>query len=226
VSYTLEFPELTIGGITYYHDSPNDPVDIEGVWLPYPQLAAAVTFFPGKRVKDENNKETFDIEGEFIVHLTSKGVYTLSSRNLPGQSFMVTIPSYIHGTMLFYFINIMLNINLLELFDLSVLVPPETQADVENWWFTIPEIRRYFEAAASRATDLDTQSQVLAAMRYFFNENGSMSYDYTVEYDEEVGTTYESAENIPGQNNKLTLRVTRGGGTYTYYKFDGETGTW
>jgi hypothetical protein len=36
VEYTLKFPELTIDGITYYHDSPNEPVDILGTWIPYP----------------------------------------------------------------------------------------------------------------------------------------------------------------------------------------------
>jgi hypothetical protein len=222
MEYTLNFPELTIGGVTYYHDSPNEPVDIVGKWIPYPGQEHAVTFYPGKRIKDENKKETYDIEGEFVVHLSSKGKYTISNRNLPGQSVMVTVPHYIHGTIIFYFINIMMPISLLELFDPSILTPPETQEDVENWWFTIDEVRKYFEEAASKATALDIQAQVFLYMRFFLSSNETMIYDYTVEYDAELSTTYESAEKI--KNNKLTLR-TEEGATYNYFKWDGTTGT-
>jgi hypothetical protein len=219
MEYVLDFPELRIGGVTYYYDSPNEPIDIVGTWIPYPYQNPAVTFFPGKRIKDENKRETFDIEGDFIVHFSSKGKYTISNRNLPGQSTLVTVPSHFHGTIIFNFINIQMNIDLLELFDLSILTPPETQEDVEHWWFSIDEVRNYFEEAAGRATALDTQEMVLLAMRYFLSQNTTSRYDYSVETDPELLTIYWG---VQAQDNKLTLRS---GGTYTYYKWDGVNDT-
>jgi hypothetical protein len=221
LEYSLNFPELKIGGVTFYHDSPNEPVSLVGTWIPYPYQGPAVSFFPGKRVKDENKKETYDIEGEFITHLYAKGKYTISNRNLPGQSVLVSVPSHVHGTIIFSFINISMPINLLELFDQSILTPPETHEDVEQWFFTIGEVRKYFEEAASTATALDTQAQVFLYMGYFLSQFEAAVEDYTIEDDAELLTTYEGVEK---QNNKLTLRTAQGG-IATYFRWDGVNGT-
>jgi hypothetical protein len=225
--YTLDFPELIIGGVSYYHDSPHEPVDVTGKWLRYPEQGATVTLHPGKRIKDENKKDTFDIEGDFDIYMSNKGTYTISNRNLPGQSVLVSVPSHIHGTMIFYFMNIMLPISLLELFDQSIIIPPEHYEDVEEWWFTIDEVREFFEEAASKAVALDVQAQVFAYLDYFLSEYVTLRYDYTVEHDAELTRSYETvAKTGP---NKLTLRWTDpasgGVGIYTYYRWDGVTGT-
>jgi hypothetical protein len=224
LEYTLEFPELRIGGTVYYHDSPNEPVNVEGRWLPYPSQGSAVTFSEGKRLKDENKKETFDIEGDFTVHYQTRGKYTLTNRNLPGQSFMVTVPTHIHGSIIFMFINLQMPISLLELFDASILTPPEAQNDVEEWWFTMDEVRSYFEEAAGKASALDVQASVFRYMRSFLSQNEASRYDYSVEHDRELFYLYSYWSVVENGLNKLTLRTSQGG-IYTYFKWDGETGT-
>jgi hypothetical protein len=220
--YKLEFPQLVIGAVTYYHDSPSEPKQIEGRWFPYPYMGRVVTFGPAKRQKDENKNETLVYEGNFVLYMESKGTYTLSSRNLPGNDRLITTPTHIHGTEIFAFINIMMPIQLLSLFDQTILVPPEKQEDVEEWWFTLEEARRYFEESADKAGDLQTRNEIDYYMNYFLTTHEESLYDYSLEFDDEI--LYRWPESAAAdQENKLTLSIRAGvySSTWTYYKWNG-----
>jgi hypothetical protein len=220
--YTLEFPKLLIGAVTYYHDSPSEPRKLEGRWYPYPYMGRAVTFGPAKRQKDENKKETLVYEGDFVLYMESKGTYTLSSRNLPGNDRLITTPTHIHGTEIYAFINIMMPIHLLSLFDQSILTPPEKYEDVEEWWFTREEARRYFEESADKATDLQTRNDIDYYMDYFLTTHEESYYDYSLEFDDEIVYRYHESA-AADQDNRLTLSVRAGvySSTWTYYKWNG-----
>jgi hypothetical protein len=119
------------------------------------------------------------------------------------------------------YINIRMPIDLLPLFDQTILTPPEKFEDIAEWWWTIDELRKYFEEAAAKSSDLTIQSQVFAAMRSFLSQNDASHYDYSMEYDEDIPNIYEGVEKNPKGMNKLTLRTPAQGifsaGIYTYY---------
>jgi hypothetical protein len=222
-AYTLNFPQLKIGDITYYHDSPSEPVDITGTWYRAILEGRALTFYPGKRVRDENKRETLAIEGDYVIHYETKGRYTISNRNLPDNSFVVFAPTHIHVGEIWAFFNLNLTAEETELFDLSLIDYPVTEEGITDWWFTFDEVRRFFEAAAEKATDLEARENVNRNLMRFlsFRNLERVPYYYTVVFDPDI--TYEGIEmNGP---NKITM-IENGGyqRRLIYLKWDGVTG--
>jgi hypothetical protein len=204
--YTLNFPQLKIGNITYYYNSLSEPIDIAGRWFAYSGLNAALIFYPGKRIRDENNKEIFTREGEFILYGYFRGKYTISNRNLPDSSILVLTTSHIHGkeiwSYMYAYEDVPLDIQ--ELFDHSVLAIPSTFEGLEDWWFTLDEVRDFFEAAADRTTDIVKKDEVNARLEEFIGDYMVEGvYSYTVVYDPDI-PNYEHID-MTGVPNKLTL---------------------
>jgi hypothetical protein len=225
--YKLNFPVLVIGDITYYHDSPSEPPNVVGIWYPFRVMGPSLTFFPGKRVKDENQKETWVIEGDYVIHRQIKGQYTISNRNLPNRSVMVLSITHIHGADLWSYINVGMPAEWLSFFDQTILEIPPTPEAVEDWWFTIDEIRRYFQVTADRATDQEIKDGIYNELRWFLYDYNleMMPYNYSVEFDPDVATIYAIEKNAP---NKLSMTLQGfiiGGGSRQYVKWDEVTGT-
>jgi hypothetical protein len=200
--YKLRFPELQIGDLTYYYDSPSEPVNIVGTWVAYRGMSPSLIFHPGKPVKDENKRDTPAREGEFVWYGWIKGKYTISNRNLPNNSRLVLTTSYIHVSNLreFWYD---LPLELQELFDESLIRTPSTQEGIEDWWFSIEEIRNFFAAAADRTTDIVKKTDIywyLPRFLYYYTLDGTFSY--TVEFDPEIPNEMADMSGVP---NKLTM---------------------
>jgi hypothetical protein len=225
--YKLDFPVLVIGEITYYHDSPSEPPNVVGIWYLFRAQGPSLTFFPGKRVKDENQKETWVIEGAYVIHRHTKGKYTISDRNLPNNSVLVFEPTHIHGAELWTFINVGMPAEWLSFFDQTILTIPATEAAVENWWFTVDEIRRYFRVTAERATDQEIKDGIYGELRWFlYDYNLEMiPYTYSVEFDPDVATLYGIEKNAPNKISMTLQGFIVGGGGRQYVKWDEVTGT-
>jgi hypothetical protein len=202
--YELNYPELKIGDITYYHNSPSEPIDVEGTWFQFPGMAPAFIFYEGKRVKDENNKDTLAREGDYEYYGYFKGKYTISNRNLPDSSIMVLTATHIHAKNLWaevFASNMPLNLQ--ELFDFSLLEIPSTFEGLEDWWFTLDEVRNFFEAAADRTTDIVKRADIYELMEDFlWDYSMAGTYDYSTVFDPENPYTLTD---MSGRPNKLTL---------------------
>jgi hypothetical protein len=205
--YELNFPQLQIGEITYYYDSPSDPVDIEGTWINYRGMSPGLTFFTGKNVKDDNNRKTPAKEGEFIWFSWTKGKYTISNRNLPNNSQLVLSTTHIHVCNLAEEVAY-LELELQELFDLSLVKVPSTQEGIEDWWFSIDEIRNYCDAAADRTTDIVKKTDIYAFLEdfldYYILEG---TFSYMTEFDAEIPNDMADFTGVP---NKLTMTDAQG----------------
>jgi hypothetical protein len=205
--YRLEFPELQIGDIIYYYDSPSKPVDIVGTWVAYRGMSPSLIFFPGKPVKDENKRDTPAREGEFIWYGYFKGKYTISNRNLPNNSQLVLTTSHIHVSNLAEEYQGM-PLELQEFFDQSIIKVPATQEGIEDWWFTIDEVRDFFDAAADRSGDIRKQAgiyEILESFLGWYIFEGTFSY--TTELDWEIPNDMADMTGVP---NKLTMTDDQG----------------
>jgi hypothetical protein len=220
--YTLNFPQLKIGDITYYYNSLSEPIDVAGWWNAYPGRGAALIFYPGKRVKDENQRETPTKEGDFTYYCSVKGRYTISNRNLPNSSRMVLNTTHYHVKEVFALVyNEDMPLDLQELFDLTVLAPPSTFEGLEDWWFTIEEVRSYFEAAADRTQDIVQKNDIYDLLRQFlryYSMDGT--YSYTVVFDPEIPYPYTDMSGVP---NKLTI-TTQWRDVWRFLKWDEKSG--
>jgi hypothetical protein len=203
--YALNFPQLQIGDITYYYDSPSEPVDIEGLWFAWSGYSPALLFFPGQRIKDENKRDTPAKEGDFIWYGYFKGRYMVSNRNLPNTSVLVLTTTHIHVKNIWAFIYADgMSLDLMELFDTDILVPPSTIEGLDDWWFTIEEVHNYFEAAADQTKDLAKKSEVYDLLDYFlYDYKIEGTYSYSTEVDLDITNTLNVV--MDGTPNRLTL---------------------
>jgi hypothetical protein len=218
--YELDFPKLQIGDITYYYDSPSEPVDIVGTWVAYRGMSPSLIFYPGKRVKDENKRETPVREGEFVWYAYFKGKYTISNRNLPNNSKLVLTTSHIHVSNLGEEYQAM-PLELQEFFDSSLIAVPKTQEGIEDWWFSIEEIRNYFDAAADRTSDIVKKTgiyELLADFLDYYIFEGTFSY--MTEFDPDIPN---DLADMSGRPNKLTM--TEGASVDRFFLRD-ESYTW
>jgi hypothetical protein len=203
--YVLNFPQLQIGDIMYYYDSPSKPVNIVGTWVAYRGMSPSLIFYPGKPVKDENKRDTPAMEGEFIWYGYFKGKYTISNRNLPNNSQLVLLTTHIHVSNLAELVCIddSLSLDIQELFDQEMVKVPQTQEGIEDWWFSIDEIRNYFDAAADRTSDIVKKTEIYALLAYFLEEyvfEGTFSY--SIVFDPDIPNELADFSGVP---NRLTL---------------------
>jgi hypothetical protein len=218
--YTLNFPQLKIGDITYYYNSPSEPIDLAGVWFAYPGRSPALIFFPGKRVKDENQRETPAIEGDFIWYGFIKGRYTISNHNLPDSSTLILATTHIHATELWslVFADESLPLDIQELFDHSALDIPSTIEGIRDWWFSIKGVKSFFSAAADKTTDLVLKGDINALSKEFISDYMMEDpYAYTAVFDPEIPYPYTDMTGVP---NKLTL--TQGAAVTRFCKYEKE----
>jgi hypothetical protein len=202
-NYTLDFPQLQIGDLIYYYDSPTDPIDIVGTWVAYRGMSPALIFYPGKPVKDENKRETRAIEGEFIWYGYFKGKYTISNKNLPNNSQLVLLTSYIHVSNLAGLVSDLSRLEIQELFDKALIKVPETQEGIEDWWFSIDEIYNYFDAAADSTSDMEKKTDVYALLAEFLDDyTFEGTFSYSTVFDPDIPNDYADFSGVP---NKLTL---------------------
>jgi hypothetical protein len=203
-NYTFKFPELHIGEIHYYYDSPSKPVDIVGTWVAYRGMSPALIFFPGKPVKDENKRDTPAREGEFILYGWVKGKYTISNRNLPNNSQLVLITSHIHVSGLGELVSDLSRLEIQELFDKDLIKVPESQEGIEDWWFSIDEVKDYFDAAADRTSNIEYKTYVYALLAYFLEEYVfEGTFAYSTVYDPDIPNDYAKKDGVTP--NRLTL---------------------
>jgi hypothetical protein len=216
--YNLNGACLTVDTTEYYRNSLGIPEEIEGRWTPYPEYGTAVIFGKGKPQK--GNPKI--IEGDYIEIMGTKGTYTISNRNLPGSNILTTTPTHVHGSSISTFVQEQLTVNLLELFDLTLIKTPGY--DIENWWFTLDEARIFFENAAGKAKTLEDQSLIISALRYFFVALETQVYDYAIEEDKDLYYDYIT---VAEGKNKLTLRENSQYGAYifNYFKLKDDFGT-
>jgi hypothetical protein len=200
--YGLNFPELHIGELTYYYDSPSKPVDIVGTWVAYRGMSPSLIFHQGKAVKDENKRDTPAREGEFVWYGYFKGKYTISNRNLPNNSQLALTTSYIHVSNLAELVA-GIDLELQELFDLHLIEVPRTQEGIEDWWFSIEEIRNYFDAAADRTIDIEKKTAIYALeAEFLWDYIFEGTFSYTTEFDPEIPNAMADMTGVP---NKLTM---------------------
>jgi hypothetical protein len=205
MEYVLDFPQLRIGDVTYYYNAPSEPTELVGVWYVYPGKSPALIFFPGKRVKDENKRETPAKEGEFIWYSFYKGKYTISNRNIPDSSLLVVHTTHIHVSNIWSLVyaDESVPLEIQELFDPSVLAIPSSYEGIREWWFTIAEVKKIFMAAADRTRDLVKKREVYALMEEFLDDyQFEGTYAYTVDFDPEAPFPGTDMTGVP---NKLTL---------------------
>jgi hypothetical protein len=210
--YSLNKTCLTVNLTEYYRNSFGIPEDISGTWTPYPDYGTAVILHKGKPQK--GNPKI--IEGEYINIMNSKGKYTISNRNMPGSSVLTSRPTHVHGSNISNFVENYLTVNILELFDLSLIQTP--YYDIEEWWFTLDEARNFFESAAGRAQTLEDQARITSALKAYFSMQDTIVYDYSIEEDDDLKNDYVT---VAEGKNKLTLRENDplyGVIIYNYYK--------
>jgi hypothetical protein len=208
--YNLDGACLTVNITEYYRNSLGIPEEIEGRWTPLPEYGSAVIFSGGKPRK--GNPKI--IEGDYIEIMGTKGTYTISNRNLPGSNVLTTTPTHVHGSSISTFVEERLTVNLLELFDLTLIKTPAY--DIENWWFTLDEARNFFENAAGKAKTLEDQSFIISALRYFLVTLAAQTYDYSIEEDKDLYFDYTT---VAEGKNKLTLRENSEYGPYIFNYF-------
>jgi hypothetical protein len=220
VSYILKETRLTVDVTDYYRNSPGIPENVDAIWTPYPQYGTSIIFSNGKPQK--GNPKV--IEGDFVNIMGSKGKYTITNRNIPGSSILTVTPTHVHGSSISTFVENYLTVNILELFDLSLIQTP--YYDIAQWWFTLDEARNFFENAAGRAQTLEDQARIISALQAFFYMNEALVYDYSLEEDDDLQNDYLS---VAEGKNKLTLRESDpfyGVLIYTYFKLTEDEGFW
>jgi hypothetical protein len=221
--YELRFPELQIGDIIYYYDSPSEPIDIVGNWVAYNYMSPALIFYPGKRVKDENKRETPAREGEFVWYGYFKGKYMISNRNLPNNSQLVLATTHIHVSNLAEVVNDLSRLELQELFDRDLIKVPPTQEGIEDWWFSIEEIRNYFDAAADGTMDIILKTDIYAILeRFLYEYVFEGTFAYSTVYDPDIPNDYALKDGKTP--NRLTL--TQGNDVDRFFLWDEDALLW
>jgi len=182
MQYSLNFPRLIVGGVTYYHDSPRMPDNMEGTWYGFFSLHSnlwpVAAILMGPMTPQKGNP--WVMEGEYQITGSSRGEYTISARNMPNTGTYVMTSTHTFGGNLHVFIRNRLPVHLMELFDWEAL--EKSINDTEHWWFTPDEARKFFTDAAQRAGgDLAIEQQIMNAMYSFMSGVGGTSvYDYSL----------------------------------------------
>jgi hypothetical protein len=216
--YNLNGTCLTVDITEYYRNSPGTPDNAEGSWTPIPDYGTAVILSPGKPQKGNPGI----IEGEYVNVTGSKGKYTARNRNIPGSNTLTTTPTHVHGSNISTFVERYLNVNILELFDLSLIKAPGYDSDY--WWFSLDETRNFFENAAGKAQTLEDQARIIAALQAYFYMHEPQTFDYSIEEDKDLHYDYTTAAE---GKNRLTLRENDpwyGVLIYSYYKLKEDFG--
>jgi len=210
--FELNFPRLTVDGITYYHDSPGVPDSIEGIWESFigeqsTHFWRVTEFHPATRRRGSH----WVWEGDYTGVITS-GVYTISARNIPGAGEMTMQTTHIQGAALWYFILYQLPVHVRRYFDWDALQPP---MHTELWWFTLAEARMLFVDAANRSYSLASELQIMNASTTFFGSAGAVDYFcFTIEEDVEI---HVLAGDEVGIRDLLTMR-SRDGSVVTFFR--------
>jgi hypothetical protein len=180
-------------------------------------MSPALVFFPGKRVKDENKRDTPAREGDFIWFGYFKGRYMISNRNLPNSSILVLTTTHIHGSNLWSFVFAEgLPLDLQELFDFSAIEVPSTVKGITDWWFSLEEVRNFFDVAANRTTDIVKKGKIYEEMEAFLDDYKIEGvYSYFTSYDP-AARVEDGLVNVPGEPNRLVLL--QGGDEDRFYR--------
>jgi len=213
--YSLNFPKLVVGKITYFHDSPSMPHDLSGIWFGFraihsTQEWATMTLYPAKSKRDNKWVQ----EGMFEFQNNARGEYTLNRRNLPDSGVFVLTTTQIHGSLLWYLLRISMPNFLFDLFDWDELKVPQKP---ELWWFTMEEAKKfYFDAVQKANGDLFLERQILARMnRDLLSMFSVYVNNYTLTDLDGIITDFYGYEINGG--TVLTLR-TAAGATVTFMK--------
>jgi len=212
--FRLEFPRLTMGapgrqtGRTYFHDSPGEPPDLEGVWLGFRGEGTSWTAMPFMFRNAEPRRENrWVMEGEHELSVFRRGRYTVSARNIPNTGLLTMRTTYIHGGDLRSFILYRLHVRIMVLFDAERLRIPE----YGDWWFTLDEAGRLFvDAAVAADGDLSLERLVMLAKDSFFaGAHVTSVFEFTLE-EREPGSILDIAGNVMDGSVMLTLRGANG----------------
>ena len=209
--FEIDFPRLTIGDVTYYHDSPREPDSIEGIWESFPSEGSnvfwRVTQFH-RATRQRGNHWVW--EGDYTGFNTS-GLYTISARNIPGIGEMTMQTTHVRGSALWFFILYQLPVHITRFFDRGALQPPEHM----EWWFTLEEARMLFVDAANRADSLLAEQQIMTASTIFFGNMGEVDFfDFSLEEDVEIHDLFGDEVGI---RDLLTMR-SRDGAVVTFFR--------
>ncbi|MCL2043542.1 MAG: hypothetical protein FWG89_05320 [Treponema sp.] len=217
--FTLNFPALTIGPITYYRDMDTLPDELRrsgeySRWVRYVDTgiqSLTATIFEFRTTEPIRGYPNV-LEGQVLQYSFFRGTYTLRSHAVPGTNVLTMNITHMNGVDLSMFINSNL-IQLESRFDPEALRPPAGM-DISDWWVTAVEVERIFETAASRiGTTLQEQTQITNAMRSYLSiMQTPYIYEYTLEADPLLVENHRTAAD---GINKLTMR-SEDGNTYTY----------
>ena len=184
--YTLTFPELVVGAVTYYHDSPAIPHNLTGFWHGFrgehsTQHWYSLKLSPAKPSRDDQ----WVYEGAFEFHFLYRGEYKLNRRNFPDAGSMLMISKQIHGRHLKYSIGYAMPPYLLQYFDWEALNTPE---HTDEWWYTYDDASKFYLDAAQRVGgDLFLERQILAYMNRDLDGIADIeTYSYTVKQYNEI----------------------------------------
>jgi len=206
--FSLEFPRLVVGDITFFHDSPAMPNDLEGFWDGF--LSIHSTGWPRTLLlgpAEPQRGNPWIMEGVF-EEMSFKGAYTVSLRNLPNSGVFTMRVTHVSGSALAAYIRYRLPVHLMELFDWELLLIP----GLGEWWFTLDEARRFFVNAAGRTGgDLALEQQIINAMNSFLPRwiGETEFYDYTLE--EVEGNIYDLFGAVVEGRYVFTMRTMAGG---------------
>jgi hypothetical protein len=207
--YSLVFPRLIVDGVTYFHDSPRLPDDVSGMWFGFYSInsslwpVASIIYSPASPVRGN----PWVYEGTYYITGSSRGIYSVSARNMPSAGKFSMTMTHVYGGDLAVFIRYRLPVHIMELFDWDSL---GSSFAPDYWWFTLDEARQFFLDAIQRAGgDLAIERQILNVMFNYFSGMGDTTvYDYTLtEYDDIIYDLW--GEEIEG-NLVLTFRFNRG----------------
>ena len=206
--YDIDFPMLTIGDITYYHDSPSVPKSFDGTWYGFFSINSSLNRWPARAIllgpmKPQKGNH-FVLEGKYQITGYEKGDYYLAAFNMPGSGVFVTMDTHVFGGDLHWFIRNRMPVHLMILFDWEALEHSINQQ--EHWWFTPEEARKFFIDAAQKAGgDLAIEQQIMNVWNMYMNSIGRTTvYEYgIIKYDEPIYDLF--GDEIKG-NEVLTLR--------------------
>jgi hypothetical protein len=116
-------------------------------------------------------------------------------------------------------VNDLSRLELQELFDKDLIKVPETQEGIEDWWFSIDEVKDYFDAAADRTSNIEHKTYVYELLAYFLYEYVVKgTFAYSTVYDPDIPNDYAKKDGVTP--NRLTL--TEGNSVDRFFLWDEE----
>jgi len=207
LEYSLDFPRLVLGGTTFFHDSPRLPPDMEGVWDGFPALLNTTRGWSWAMHFGEARPQRGDpwrFEGSYRQSFV-RGVYSFSSRGVPGSGTFTTRITHVTGSEMYARIVYRMDMHLMRYFDLEALHRPP-HISYYDWLFSLEDARGFFHDAMARAgNSLGAQQGIRAALNAFLPP--SLGQDSTWAFTLEEGVDIYDFAGRPVTHNGTLLTI-------------------